>query len=146
VSSPSYLICKRVFFYSAIGFLYYSFTTELLLSLIYIKGLYPSTKTFPPYGKSSLALWLWRRPNSCKIATRIRTFIKRLTIFGLAKRSRTSENIYAVISFIKPKAKSGRTSVVPDAPHLLSNNFDAWRSSSRHENRKQNVNMRSGCA
>ena len=76
VSSPSCLICKRVFFYSAIGFLYYSFTTELLLSLIYIKGFYPSAKTFPPCGKSSSALLLWWRPNSYKIATRIRTLHK----------------------------------------------------------------------
>jgi hypothetical protein len=34
---------QRVFFYSAIEFLHYSSTTELILSLILIKGSYPSS-------------------------------------------------------------------------------------------------------
>ena len=49
---------QRVSFYSAIEFLHYSCTTKLLSSLIYIKGLYPSSKTSPLCGKSSSALWL----------------------------------------------------------------------------------------
>jgi hypothetical protein len=35
---------QRVFFYSVIGFLYHSSTTELILSLILIKRSYPSSK------------------------------------------------------------------------------------------------------
>jgi hypothetical protein len=49
---------QRVSFYNIIEFLYYSSTTELILSLILIKGSYPSSKASPLYRKSLLALWL----------------------------------------------------------------------------------------
>jgi hypothetical protein len=49
---------QRVSFYSVIYFLYHSFITKLILSLILIKGSYPSSKASLLYRKSSLALWL----------------------------------------------------------------------------------------
>jgi hypothetical protein len=73
---------QRIFFYSIIDFLYYSFTTKLILSLILIKGPYPSSKASHLCRKSSSALWLLWRANSYMIATWISTSSKRLTIFG----------------------------------------------------------------
>ena len=64
---------QRVTFYSATEFLHHSSTTELLLSLIYIKRSYPSSKALPLYGKSLSALWLLWSANLYKIATRIST-------------------------------------------------------------------------
>jgi hypothetical protein len=49
---------QRVSFYSVIDFFYHSSTAELILSLILIKGSYPSSKASPLCRKSSLALWL----------------------------------------------------------------------------------------
>jgi hypothetical protein len=46
---------QRVSFYSITEFLHHSSTTELILSLILIKGSYPSSKALPLYTKSSLA-------------------------------------------------------------------------------------------
>jgi hypothetical protein len=74
---------QRVSFYSVTDFLYHSSTTELLPSLILIKGSYPSSKASHLCRKSSSALWLLWRVNLGKVATRISTFeSKRLTIFG----------------------------------------------------------------
>jgi hypothetical protein len=64
---------QRVSFYSVTDFLYHSSTTKLLLSLIFIKGSYPSSKASHLCRKSSLALWLLWRANSCMIATLICT-------------------------------------------------------------------------
>jgi hypothetical protein len=64
---------QRVSFYSVINILYHSSTTELLLSLILIKRSYLSSKASHLCRKSSSALWLLRRANSCMIATRICT-------------------------------------------------------------------------
>src|SRR6266536_2221524 len=64
---------QRVSFYSVTDFLHHSSTTELLPSLILIKGSYPSSKASHLYRKSSSALWLLWRANSCMIATRICT-------------------------------------------------------------------------
>jgi hypothetical protein len=64
---------QRVSFYGVIDFLHHSFTTELILSPILIKGSYPSSKSSPLCRKSSLALRLLRRVNSRKVATRIST-------------------------------------------------------------------------
>lgn len=64
-----------------------------------------------------------------------------LTIFGLAKQLRTSDNIYAVISVVKPKANRGRIFVARIAPHfVIIALIDARLSRSRHESRKQNLN------
>jgi len=91
---------QRVSFYSITDFLYYSSTTELILSLILIKGSYPSSKASLLYGRSSSALWLLWRANSYKIATRISTSVEATNdIWVRAKRPRTPHNIYAVISF-----------------------------------------------
>jgi hypothetical protein len=49
---------QRVSFYNVTDFLYHNSTTELILSLILIKGSYPSSKASLLYRKSSLALWL----------------------------------------------------------------------------------------
>jgi hypothetical protein len=49
---------QKVSFYSIIEFLYYNFTTELILSLILIKGSYLSSKTSLFCRKSLLVLWL----------------------------------------------------------------------------------------
>jgi hypothetical protein len=64
---------QRVSFYSVIEFLYHSSSTELILSLILIKGSYLSSKASPLCRKSSLAMWLLWRVNSGKVATRIST-------------------------------------------------------------------------
>jgi hypothetical protein len=64
---------QRVSFYSIIEFLYHSFTTELILSLILIKGSYLSSKASLLCRKSLLVLWLLWRVNSGKVATRIST-------------------------------------------------------------------------
>jgi len=64
---------QKVSFYRVIEFLYYSFTTELVLSLILIKESYPSSKASSLYRKSALALWLLWRVDSCKIATLVGT-------------------------------------------------------------------------
>jgi hypothetical protein len=76
---------QRVFFYSIIYFFYCSSTTELLLSLILIKGSYPSSKAYYLYKKSLLALWLLWRANSCMIAMRICTSDQSETILVGAK-------------------------------------------------------------
>ena len=108
---------QTVSFYSAVEFLYYSCTTELLSSLIYIKGSYPSSKTSPLLcGKSSSALWLLWRANSCKIATQSIPRVKATNdIWASAKQPRTSYNIYAlgikVNLWLEVRA-------VPGAPHL----------------------------
>jgi hypothetical protein len=47
---------QRVSFYSVTDVLHHSSTTELILSLILIKGSYPSSKASPLCRKSSLAL------------------------------------------------------------------------------------------
>src|SRR2546421_4422895 len=60
---------QRVSFYSITGFLYHSSTTELIISLILIKGSYLSSKALYLYRKSSSALWLLWRANSYMIAT-----------------------------------------------------------------------------
>ena len=62
---------RRVSFYSATDFLYHSSTIDLLLSLILIKGSYPSSKASPPCERSPLALWLLRCVNSCMVAMQI---------------------------------------------------------------------------
>jgi len=64
---------QRVSFYSVIDFLYYSSTTELILSRILIRGSYLSSKASLLYRKSLLALWLLWRADSYKIATRVST-------------------------------------------------------------------------
>jgi hypothetical protein len=64
---------QRVSFCKIKEFLYYSSTTELILSPILYKGSYPSFKASPLYRKSSLALWLPWRVNSGEVATRIST-------------------------------------------------------------------------
>jgi len=64
---------QRVSFYGVIDFLYHSSTTKLLLSLILLKGSYLSSKALHLYRKSSSALWLLWRANSCMIATQICT-------------------------------------------------------------------------
>ena len=69
---------------SIIEFLYYSFTTELILSLILVKESYPSSRALPLYRKSLLALWLLWRVNSGKIAMRISTSADN---FGLVRNS-----------------------------------------------------------
>ena len=58
---------QRVSFYSITDFLYHSFTTELILSLILIKGSYLSSKALLLYRKSLLALWLLWHINSGKV-------------------------------------------------------------------------------
>jgi hypothetical protein len=94
---------QRVSFYSVIDFLYYSPTTKFILSLILIKGSYPSSKALLLCRRSSLVLWLLWRANSYKIATRISTSVEATNnIWVRAKRPCTSLNIYAVISFMKP--------------------------------------------
>jgi len=69
---------QGVSFYNIIDFLHHSSTTELILSLILIKGSYPSSKASLPYRKSSLALWLLWRINSGLES-------KQLTIFKLER-------------------------------------------------------------
>ena len=64
---------QRVSFYSVTGFLHHSSTTELLLSLLLVKRSYLSSEASYLYMKSSSALWLLWRANSCMIATRICT-------------------------------------------------------------------------
>ena len=64
---------RRVSFYSAIEFLYYSSTIELILSLMHIKGSYLSFKASLPCGKSLSALWLLWRANSSMVAMGIVT-------------------------------------------------------------------------
>jgi hypothetical protein len=49
---------QRVSFYSIIDFLYYIFTTKLLLSLILVKQSYLTSKALHLYRKLLLALWL----------------------------------------------------------------------------------------
>ena len=91
---------QRVSFYSITDFLYHSSTTELIPSLILIKGSYPSDKPSLLCKKSLSVLWLLWRANSCMIATRICTSDQsELTILVSAKYP---YNIYAVISIIKP--------------------------------------------
>jgi hypothetical protein len=88
---------QRVSFYSVTEFLYHSSTTELILSLIFIKGSYPSSKALLLYSKSSLALWLLWRVNSGKVATWISTSSRSdysNDIWVRAKRPCTSYNIY----------------------------------------------------
>lgn len=63
----------RVSSCSETEFLYYSSTTNLLFSLIYIKGSYLRSGTLLQHGKSSSALWRLWRANSYKIAMRIGT-------------------------------------------------------------------------
>jgi hypothetical protein len=60
---------QRVSFYNVTGFLYHSTTTELLLSLILIKGLIRALRTLLPMQVSSSALWLLWRENLGKVAT-----------------------------------------------------------------------------
>jgi hypothetical protein len=94
---------QRVSFYSVIDFLHYSSATELILSLILIKGSYLSSKASLLYRRSSSALWLLWRANSYKIATRISTSVEATNdIWVRAKRPCTPYNIYTVISFMKP--------------------------------------------
>jgi hypothetical protein len=57
-------------FYDITDFFYYSSATELLLSLILIKGSYSSSKASHLCRKSSLALWLLWRANLYMIANR----------------------------------------------------------------------------
>ena len=88
---------QRVFFYSVTDFLHHRSTTELILSLILIKGSYPSSKASLLYGRSLSALWLLWRANSYKIATRIITSVEATNdIWVRAERPRTPHNIYAV--------------------------------------------------
>jgi hypothetical protein len=64
---------QRVSFYSVTGFLYYSFTTELILSRILIRGSYLSSKALLLYRKLLSALWLLWHADSYKIAMRVST-------------------------------------------------------------------------
>ena len=64
---------QSVSFYSVIDFLHHSSTTELIPSLILIKGPYPSSKASLRSRESSLALWLLWRVNLGKVATQIST-------------------------------------------------------------------------
>jgi hypothetical protein len=91
---------QKVSFYRITDFLHYSFTTELIFSLIFIKESYLSSNALLRYRESSLALWLLWRVNSGKVATRISTSADN---FGLVQNSpHKSRNICAVISFVKP--------------------------------------------
>jgi hypothetical protein len=64
---------QRVSIYSIIAFLYYSSTTELILSLILLKESYPRSKASILRRKSLLAMWCYSGQNSSKVATWIST-------------------------------------------------------------------------
>ena len=84
---------QRVSFYSITDFLYHSFTTELILSLILIKGSYLSSKALLLYRKSLLALWLLWHINSGKVLRGLIPWVEATNdIWVRAKRPRTSYN------------------------------------------------------
>jgi hypothetical protein len=75
---------QRVSFYNVTGFLYHSTTTELLLSLILIKGLIRALRPHTYTRNPSLALWLLWCENLGKVATQISTSAAN---FGLVRNS-----------------------------------------------------------
>ena len=76
---------QRISFYSVINFLYYSSTTELILSLILIKRSYPSSKASLLYRRLLLALWLLWYANLFRSPHGLVPLSKRLTIFRLKR-------------------------------------------------------------
>jgi hypothetical protein len=75
---------QRVSFYNIIVFFYYSFTTELILSLILLKESYPSSKVLLLCRKSLLALWYCGGQIQVMFATRISTSADN---FGLVRNN-----------------------------------------------------------
>jgi hypothetical protein len=89
---------QRVSFYSVTDFLHHSSTTELILSLILIKGSYPSSKASLRCRESSSAC------SCCGVQIHIRSprgsipLSKRLTIFGLERNDPARPIIFNLLS------------------------------------------------